>query len=328
VISDMSSIRYGLEKNFPLIEFVSVNKGFDGKKILDGVTLSINRGELFGIIGTSGAGKTTLLKLLIGYYAPDSGKILYNGKDITHDSIRLRRIFGFATQDNCFYEELNVMDNMRYFGKMYGLSGKKIMEKSEYLLKLVGLWNSRTKKAANLSGGMQRRLDLAISIIHEPDILILDEPTSGLDIIIRKKMWALIQQINLMGVTIIMSSHMLDEMEYLCTDIAMIKDGKILMKGSPNQLEMFYSKNEEVHLESYPGNYKKIISALNHFGVQTYYPRAEGRKLIFYTQSAYNVMKHVMPVLESLNETLIGIKIDKPSLDEVFEAVSAHDGSE
>lgn len=328
MISDISSTRQGIEKNVPLIEFVLVNKSFEGKKILDGITLSINHGELFGLIGTSGAGKTTLLKLLIGYYSIDSGKILYNGKDISRDAMHLRRIFGFATQDNCFYEELTVLDNMRYFGKMYCLSGKKITEKSEYLLKLVGLWDSRKKKAADLSGGMQRRLDLAISIIHDPEILILDEPTSGLDIIIRKKMWTLIQQINKMGVTIIMSSHMLDEMEYLCTDIAMIKDGKILMKGSPNQLEMFYSKNEEVHLETYPGHYKSIISALNNFGVPTYYPRAEGRKLIFYTSSAYNVMKHVMPVLESLKETLIGIKIDKPSLDEVFEAVSAHDNTE
>ena len=239
-------------KEVPLIEFSSVCKSFAGKKVLDNITFNISKGELFGLIGTSGAGKTTLLKLLIGFYSPDSGKILYKGKDITNDVDNIRKIFGFTTQDNCFYDELNLLDNMRYFGKMYGMSSKLIREKSEYLLKLVGLWDGRMKKTCDLSGGMQRRLDLAISLIHNPEILILDEPTTGLDLIIRKRMWQLIQQINRMGVTIIMSSHMLDEMEHLCNDIAMIKDGKIIIRGSPKQLGMFYSTNEEVHLETSP----------------------------------------------------------------------------
>ena len=313
-----------LRKPVPLIEFVNISKTFNGKKVLDNISFSISQGELFGLIGTSGAGKTTLLKLLIGFYSPDVGKILYKGKEITHDKEHIRKIFGFTTQDNCFYDELNLVDNMRYFGKMYGMTGSKVKEKTEYLLKMVGLWEYRYKKASDLSGGMQRRLDLSISLIHDPEILILDEPTTGLDLIIRKKMWQLIQQINSMGVTIIMSSHMLDEMEHLCTDISMIKDGRIIVRGSPKQLEMFYSTNEEVHLETSPGRYKPLLFQLIKMGIKIYYPRVEDNRLIFYTPSAYNIIKVILPTLEFMEERLVGIKIDKPSLDEVFEAVSAY----
>jgi len=311
-------------KNVPLIEFIGVNKSLNGKKILDNINFSIQPKEIFGLIGTSGAGKTTLLRLLIGYYSPDSGKIMYNGKDITNDTKNIRKIFGFATQENCFYEELNLLDNMRYFGKMYGMTSKEIAKKSGQLLMLVGLWESREKKASELSGGMQRRLDLALSMIHNPEILILDEPTTGLDIVLRKRMWTLIKQINLMGVTILMSSHMLDEIEQLCSNIIMVKEGKVVLKGSPKQLENFYSKNEEVCLETSPGRYRQIISEFTKRNIPVFYPKVENNRLTFYTPSLYNIIQVAPQVLKYMGETIISIKIDKPDLNEVFEAVSAY----
>jgi len=306
----------------PILRFSKVKKSFGDKTVLHDISFDIYPGELCGLIGQSGAGKTTLLRTLIGYYELDSGSILYKGTNITNKIQFIRTIFGFTTQESCFYEDLTLMQNLTYFGSMYGLSKLEIAKKSEQLLKLVELWEDRNLLARQLSGGMQRRLDLAIGMIHDPEILILDEPTSGLDPILRKSMWNLIKKINRLGVTIIMSSHLLDEMEHLCQDVAMIKNGTILVKGSPNQLKSYYSKHQEVWIESYPGNYKKLIDEIKKRNIAVFYPRHEGTKLIFYTPNTYSVLRAIPLAASASNEGLSTLKIEKPTLNEVFEALT------
>lgn len=308
--------------NEPILKFISVSKKFGDKTILNNLSFEIYKGELFGLIGQSGAGKTTLLRTLIGYYTPDKGTIIYKGKDVTKNRHFIRKTFGFATQDSCFYEELNLPDNLEYFGTMNGIPRQEIKQKTEELLKLVDLWEHKNLKASQLSGGMQRRLDLAISLIQNPEFLILDEPTTGLDPLLRKHMWATIKRINHTGVTIIMSSHILEEMEILCNDVAMIKDGTILIKGSPDQLKNFYSKNHEVYLETYPSNYKKILDSLKEQGIPVYYPRHDGNKVVFYTPDPYLVLKILPGTLLKNREQIIDVRIEKPNLTEVFEALT------
>ncbi|MCF7872190.1 ABC transporter ATP-binding protein [Candidatus Woesearchaeota archaeon] len=308
----------------PILEFKNITKKFGNNEVLKGITFNIYEGELFGLIGRSGAGKTTLLRTLMGYYPTDSGNIFFRGRDISKSLREIRTIFGFTTQDSCFYEELTPIDNMEYFGKMYGIKKKEIQQRTEELLKLVDLWDSKNTKAEDLSGGMKRRLDMAISLIHKPRILILDEPTTGLDPILRKGIWQLIKKVNQTGVTIIMSSHLLDEMEYLCTNVAMIKNGKLLIKGTPKQLKTFYSRNQEVKLESYPGNYRSLMKELKKQNLQIYYPRHEGNKLVFYTPDTTTIMRMLPTLLKNIKETLTEISIEKPNLSEVFEALSRY----
>lgn len=305
-----------------ILRFSNLKKGFNGRTVLNNISFDIYDGDIFGLIGSSGAGKTTLLRIIIGYYSPDSGFIFYKNHEVSKNLYKVRRVFGFSTQDNCFYEELSVLDNLKYFGSMYGVTGKNLLRKSEKLLKLVELWDYKNLEALHLSGGMQRRLDLAISMIHDPDVLILDEPTSGLDPLLRKSMWNLIRKINSLGVTIIMSSHLLDEMEDLCDDVAMIKNGNLLVKGSPEQLKAFYSKNQEVWVESSPGNYKKLLKGLQEKKILTYYPRREGARLVFYTPDTNAILRALPVVASSLKEKLKEVRIEKPTLNEVFEALS------
>lgn len=311
-------------KKETILEFKDIKKSFGTNDVLKGITFTIKEGELFGLIGRSGAGKTTLLNILIGYYKTDSGNIFYQERDISQSVNEIRKIFGFATQDSCFYEELSLKDNLEYFGKMYGLSKKEITDRTRQLLDLVELSEYENKEAGTLSGGMKRRLDIAISLIHKPKVLILDEPTTGLDPILRKGIWQLVKRINMQGTTIIMSSHLLDEMEYLCTNVAMIKSGKLLIKGTPSQLKTYYSKNQEVKIESYPGNYKDIITEIKKQNIATFYPRHEGNKLVFYTQDTTPILKNIPTIMTKLKEKLIEISVEKPNLSEVFEAFSRY----
>ncbi|MCF7866589.1 ABC transporter ATP-binding protein [Candidatus Woesearchaeota archaeon] len=315
---------YLSERRPPILEFKNIVKRFGNNDVLKGINFNVEEGALFGLIGRSGAGKTTLLRTLIGYYETDEGQIFYKGRNIAKSLKEIRTIFGFTTQDSCFYEELSLADNMEYFGKMYGLSKEQIKFKTEELLKLVELWDSKDIRAQDLSGGMKRRLDMAISLVHEPKVLILDEPTTGLDPLLRKGIWSLIKKVNNKGVTIIMSSHLLDEMEYLCTSVAMIKAGKLLIKGTPKQLKSFYSKNQEVKLESYPGNYKLILQEYKKQNIQIYYPRHEITKLIFYTPNTTAILNATPNIMLKLKEALSEISIEKPNLNEVFEAFSRY----
>ena len=305
----------------PILQLKNVQKKFGNKIVLNNLSFDIMKGEIFGLIGRSGAGKTTLLRTLVGHYSADVGEIYYKGENITKNKKLIRTVFGFTTQDNCFYEELTLLQNLEYFGRMYNISKKEIMHRSEEILKSVELWEYKNVKSKHLSGGQQRRLDLSISLIHNPEILILDEPTTGLDPILRKSMWHLIQKINMSGVTIIMSSHLLDEMELLCHEVVMIRDGTVMIKGRPEVLRSIYSMNQEVTMETYPGKYKIILNELMKQSIKVFYPHKESNKAVFYTPDAYAAMNILSRLLSKYGERLIDINIAKPNLDEVFEGL-------
>ena len=305
-----------------IIQCRGVYKKLDKKLVLNNINLNINNGEIFGLIGVSGAGKTTLLRCLIGFYKLDKGSILYKNENIAANAKKIRKIFAFATQDNCFYEKLTVQENLYYFGKLYGLKKEQIKITAKNLLALVELSESESTLAKDLSGGMKRRLDMACALMHGPKILILDEPTAGLDPTLRKHMWGLIQRINQGGVTIVVSSHLLSEMEHLCNRIGIINDGELLKIGPPGQLKMQYCKDTEIKLETQPGNYAKIMKELKKVSLPINYITEKEHKLIIYTPQAEVVMHQLLLALRSLREHLIDVDVDKATLIEVFEALT------
>ncbi len=310
----------------PLIEFRNVYKSFGKNDVLKNINLQIYEDELFGIIGVSGAGKTTLLRALIGFYKIDKGQVFYKGKDIHKNLKEIRRIFGFASQDNCFYYKLKVQENLEYFGRLYGLSSKEIKERSDELLKLVELDKARHRIAGDLSGGMKRRVDLACAMMHNPKILILDEPSEGLDPLLRKHMLELIQKINKRGTTIIICSHLLSEIETICTKIGIINQGTIIEVDSPDKLKELYSRDMEIHLETFPGRYDIITTELKqHPDLTINYVSNQGHKLVIYTPNAEKVLHQILRDLEKWGEQLLDVDVNKPTLSEVFEALTSNE---
>ena len=214
------------------IELKEVNKSFNQNQILNDISLSIEKGDFFGIVGPSGAGKSVLMKTLLGIYLPDKGQVIINSKNIEEDK-SLKNIIGFVPQNSSLYPDLSVFSNMKYFGKLYGMKLKDIKERSKILLGDMGLSSVSNKKLKSLSGGMNRRVNIACSMLHNPAILILDEPLSGLDPLLRKQILDLILRIQQTGKTIIISSHFMNELESLCNKVAVISNGEIATVGGP-----------------------------------------------------------------------------------------------
>lgn len=203
----------------------------------DGVTFSklnlkVKKGERFGLFGPNGAGKTTLLSLMTGLLKADEGKIELLGLDVSTQNKQVNKLFGFVPQDFSFYQELSPAENLEFFGAWSGLNRQQIKTRTDELLHILGLENVRHKQVDKFSGGMKRRVNLAISVMHNPAVLILDEPTVGVDVQTRHAIINYLMELNRNGTTLIYTSHQLSEAEGLCEEVALIDSGKIIAQDS------------------------------------------------------------------------------------------------
>ncbi|WP_353720876.1 ABC transporter ATP-binding protein [Dyadobacter sp. 676] len=212
-----------------------------GEDSLSAVSLDIAQSDVFGLLGPNGAGKTTLISILCGIIPVSAGSVrfYYNGRQYS-DAERKSRI-GFVPQEYAFYQELTPRQNLDYFGAMYNLSKGRLEERREHLLEVLGLGKAADKKVGTFSGGMKRRVNLAIGIIHEPDILFLDEPTVGVDVQSRNAIIRYLQQLNQAGTTIVYTSHHMSEAEEFCKNIALIDHGKVIATGGLQHLKAVHS---------------------------------------------------------------------------------------
>lgn len=225
-----------------LIKFKGVHKKFGRRVVLDSINLSFPENKITGIIGASGEGKTTILKLLVGFYRPSKGEITYAKRNVYSDS-NLRKIFGFATEDGSFHDRLTVIENLLHFAALHHIGRRVAMERAKELMELVGLSYAGDILAGNLSMGMKKRLDVAIALMHNPDILIMDEPTADLDPLLRSNMLDLIKKIKEENTTIILTTQILGEMDKICDKIAILFNKNILIEGSPESIKKKYSSS-------------------------------------------------------------------------------------
>jgi ABC-2 type transport system ATP-binding protein len=244
----------------PLLEFRDIKKRFGKNDILNGVSFAINENEIFGLLGKSGSGKTTLLHILLGLYTPEDGSIFYKGQPITRKNNILKQITGFATQHNSFHLKLTVNENLKYYGKMYGIRGTTLTTRITNLLRLMKLTRAKDSLAQNLSGGMKRRLDVAISLIHDPEIIVLDEPTTGLDIVLSNNFWEMIKQVHKAGKTVIVSTHILTAVERNCTNLGLLHEGLFYTSNTLNSFAKKHKTNslEKIFMKLYKNDNKNI----------------------------------------------------------------------
>jgi len=222
--------------------------GYKGqiKKNFSHLNLEINKGERFGIFGPNGAGKTTLMNLMTGLLDYETGSIKILNKEIKTNKKSINRVSGFVPQDFSFYHELSPSENLEFFGAWSGLNNQIIQTKIKELLDILGLWDVRNKPVQKFSGGMKRRVNLAIAVMNEPAILFLDEPTVGVDVQTRHAMINYLKELNAKGTTLIYTSHQLSEAEDLCNTIALIDDGKIIAN---DPLEKLLNEHQQEGLE-------------------------------------------------------------------------------
>jgi ABC-2 type transport system ATP-binding protein len=222
-----------------ILEVVDVRKRYGDTVALDGVTLSIQAGEAFGLLGPNGAGKTTLIRILCGLTDADGGEVRLFGQPFRKADRELRRGIGIGTQDLSIYPDLSARENLHFFGKLYGLGGKLLARRVDEVLGAVALTDRADARAVTFSGGMKRRLNLAVAIVHEPKLLFLDEPTTGVDPQSRNHIFEQVKSLNAAGLTVIYTSHYMEEVQTLCRRIAILDAGKIRACDSlPNLLKV------------------------------------------------------------------------------------------
>ena len=211
----------------PVLAITDVRKSYGSFAALGGVSFDVQPGELFGLLGPNGAGKTTLMSILAGLTAPTSGEVRLFGQPFTTDDRDTRRRIGLATQDLSIYPDLTARENLLFFGKLYGMRGTDLTGRVNEMLAAVGLTDRADDRTGTFSGGMKRRLNLAASVVHRPDLLLLDEPTTGVDPQSRNHIFEQVKAQNAAGMTVIYTSHYMEEVQTLCPRIAILDHGKL-----------------------------------------------------------------------------------------------------
>jgi ABC-2 type transport system ATP-binding protein len=222
----------------PVIEVANVSKSYKGMTVaaLDHISLNVPQGSIFGLLGPNGAGKTTLISILLGLIKRDGGEVTVGGFAIDRDLRSARALCGFAPQDLAFYPMLSVAENLAFFGAAGGLDRSSLKTRTEAVITATQLQDHLRKRADQLSGGLKRRLNLALALLHVPKILFLDEPTAGVDPQSRAFIVDVVRSLRNSGVTVIYTSHYMDEVQQVCDRIAVLDNGRVIAEGALDEL--------------------------------------------------------------------------------------------
>ena len=225
------------------IQAEQITKTFGDFTAVDHISFEVKKGEIFGFLGANGAGKTTAMRMFCGLSIPTSGKAMVAGFDVYKNAEEIKKNIGYMSQKFSLYENLTILENLEFFGGIYGLSNKQIKEKSAELVAKLGLEKEKNKLVSELPLGWKQKLAFSVAIFHEPEIVFLDEPTGGVDPVTRRQFWDLIYEASENGITIFVTTHYMDEAEY-CNRVSIMVDGKIEALDSPTNLKkQFNAKN-------------------------------------------------------------------------------------
>ena len=298
----------------PVLEVSDVHRSFGRVEALRGVSLTVDEGEMFGLLGPNGAGKTTLLSILACLSDPSSGTVRLFGKPLVRTDLSLRRAVGLATQDVSLYGELTGRENLAFFGKLYGLYGTDLTRRVDEVLAFTALADRADDRVGTYSGGMKRRLNLGAAVVHRPRILLLDEPTTGVDPQSRNHIFEEVRALNASGVTVIYTSHYMEEVEALCPRLAILDHGRViacdtrvnLLKMLDGTLVVRVTRElqaVEARARELPG--VKVLLA-------------KGESLTLGTDDVASTTLRIVELLRELNVELTGLETKSPTLEQVF----------
>lgn len=296
------------------IEVKNLTKLFGNFTAVDHINFTANRGEVFGFLGANGAGKSTTIRMLCGLLESTEGTAIVGGYDINTETELLKRNIGYMSQKFSLYEDLTVEENIRFFGGVYGLGNHELRQRMGWVIEMAGLKGREKSLTKELAGGWKQRLALGCAVLHKPKIVFLDEPTGGVDPISRRNFWELINQLSHEGITVLVTTHYLDEAEY-CNDIILINAGRLIASGSPKTLKSDYITFPIVEVEC-----SNAVEAMEILQPQPWVMELS----MFGTKLHVGVKEEVSgseQIVTSLSDKGIEVKrIDKimPSLEDVF----------
>lgn len=300
-----------------MLEAENLKKVYKEKIAVEGVSLYLNEGESVGLLGPNGAGKSTTISMISTLLKPTSGDVRLNGDSVIRDPSEMRKVLGVVPQEIALYTELSAYENLKFFGRIYGLSGKTLETAIQRSLELVGLAERQKERVKTYSGGMKRRVNIAAALLHEPEIIIMDEPTVGIDPQSRSYILEMVRRLNQeKGLTVLYTSHYMEEVERLCDRVYIMDHGKIIASGTKEELKNILSSEESIWIElNQP--HPAFFQELNSFeAVRQAFETEQGIKLILPKES--RVLGEIFQASERHRVQITNINVQTPSLEDVF----------
>ncbi len=297
----------------------SLTKRFGDFTAVDDISFEVQRGEIFGFLGPNGAGKTTTIRMILGLLTPTAGSVRVLGMDAHRETAKIRPRIGYMSQRFSLYNDLTVLQNLRFYGAAYGLANARLRERIRAALKLADLEGREHLKTGELSGGWRQRLALGAAILHEPEIIFLDEPTAGVDPLSRRTFWELLYRLVEEGVTVFVTTHYMDEAEH-CHRLAFIRRGKIIALGAPSEIKRRKMKGEV--LEIAPEDAARAVEVLRAARLEGNLPiqsvELYGALVHVVLPDARTHRKAIRRALENARIRVHNMAVIEPSLEDVF----------
>lgn len=299
-----------------ILDVQGLVKKYKNFTAVNSIDLQIKEGEIFGLLGPNGAGKSTFINTLLGLTKISEGKVTIMGQDIKKNGQSIKQYIGYVPQDIALFDELSAYENVAYFAKIYGIKGKEIEKRVNQALEFTGLLDRKNERPGKYSGGMQRRLNIACAIVHNPKVLFMDEPTVGVDPQSRNNILTSIKKLNEMGTTIIYTSHYMEEVEAICNRIAIMDTGKIIAQGTIDELKQNLIREEKVlfEIEDNRNEAMKIIKDVN--GISTC--ECINSELVVEYAKASSALSQVIERLLKANIKIKSVHVEKVNLEHVF----------
>lgn len=300
-----------------MLQVTDLRKAFKSTVAVNGVNLFLEEGESVGLLGPNGAGKSTTISMISTLLTPDNGDIHFNGMDVLKKPETIRPVLGIVPQEIALYEELTAYENMKFFGKTYGLSGEKLKNKIQEVLELVGLKDRQKDRIKQYSGGMKRRINMAVALMHDPELLIMDEPTVGIDPQSRNYILEMVKELNhTKNMTILYTSHYMEEVEKLCDRVYIMDHGQVIASGTKDELKGILSSEETVLIEVGERNAAFLNKLSEHPSIHQVVQDNGGYKVI--TAKGEDLFADIFNMAKNSNIKIRGVHVQTPTLEDVF----------
>jgi ABC-2 type transport system ATP-binding protein len=304
-----------------VLEATGLRKAFGDLVAVDGVDVRIAPGETYGLLGPNGAGKTTTISMIAGLLAPDAGRVVIDGATVTTRSVGAKASIGLVPQEVAIYPDLTARENLEFFGKLYGLSGHALASRVAEVLEVIELSDRAGDPTREFSGGMKRRLNIGIGLLHRPKLLVLDEPTVGVDPQSRNAILESVEELATAGMAVLYTTHYMEEAERLCDRVGIIDQGEVRAEGTRRELVALVGQGDRISLRA-SGDLEAAAEAARHLdgvGSASSSPRSDGAGGIdVVARDARSLLPALLAAVQQAGTEVAGVEISEPDLESVF----------
>lgn len=299
-----------------LLDVQNLKKSFKNVDAVKGISFQVEKGEVLGLLGPNGAGKSTTISMISTLMAPDGGTITYKGKDTLKNPKEIQKHLGYVPQEIALYPMLSGLENMYFWGRAYGLKGKELKERVAEVSDIIGIKDRLKDRVKTYSGGMKRRLNIGVALLHNPELIIMDEPTVGIDPQSRNHILDTVLELNRRGMTVIYTSHYMEEVEYLCTRICIMDQGRIIGEGTKAALIERLDEGQEIHLKL-QGATDELLKNLEAIDTVTELAVQEDAIIVKALKDEH-IFKKLIETIHEASANILSMDVNEPNLERVF----------